>query len=62
MPTFEKLAPPPLVPVQAKPTPTEAEFMQMLISNHHMPDNPEFLIGRGMGVDHVNILGKFILF
>lgn len=58
MPTFEKLAPPPLVPVQAKPTPTEAEFMQMLISNHHMPDNPEFLIGRGMGVDHVNILGE----
>lgn len=53
MPKFEHL------PSPAKPTPTETEFMQMLISNHHIPDNPEFLIGRNMGVDSVNILGNF---
>jgi len=41
-----------------RPTPTEAEFMELLISNHHLPGNPEFLIGRNMGVDNVNILGK----
>lgn len=43
-----------------KPTPTEAEFMDLLISNHCMPDNPEFLIGRRMGVDNVNVLGKIV--
>lgn len=55
MPTFEKFPAPAAPP---KPTPTEAEFMQMLINNHHIPDNPEFLIGRGMGIDNVNILGE----
>ena len=52
MPQFRELV------VTVKQTPTEAEFMQMLITNHHLPDNPEFLIGRNMGVDKVNILGN----
>jgi len=52
MPQFRELA------VTVKQTPTEAEFMQMLVTNHHLPDNPEFLIGRNMGVDKVNILGN----
>lgn len=43
---------------QVKPTLTEAEFMDVLISNHHLPANPEFLIGRNMGVDKINILGE----
>jgi hypothetical protein len=52
MPQFGELV------VTVKQTPTEAEFMQMLVTNHHLPDNPEFLIGRNMGVDKVNILGN----
>lgn len=46
-----------------KTTPTEAEFMEKLIENHHLPGNPEFLIGRNVGVGNVNILGNsnFIL-
>lgn len=39
-------------------TPTQAEFMDLLISNHCIPHNPEFLIGRRMGVDNVNIPGE----
>ncbi len=54
LPKFEEKKPTPVV----KPTPTETEFMELLISNHHLPGNPEFLIGRNMGVDNVNILGK----
>jgi hypothetical protein len=51
------LAPPQPLPVTpTTTTPTEEEFMQMLIDNHHLPDNPEFLIGRHMGLEHVDIL------
>lgn len=53
MPKFEGLS-----ASQIKPTPTESEFMQMLISNHHIPDNPEFLIGRNMGIENVNIMSE----
>lgn len=50
LPTFSE----PVVP--KKTTPTEEEFMALLIQNHHLPGNPEFLIGRGMGIEHVNML------
>lgn len=58
------LAPPePLLPATpllppTKTTPTEEEFMDMLIANHHIPDYPESLIGRNMGLDHVDILSE----
>lgn len=44
-------------PVQ-KTTPTEEEFMELLVANHHIPDNPEFLIGRHMGLEQVDILSE----
>ena len=49
LPTFE---------AAKKTTPTEEEFMALLIQNHHLPGNPEFLIGRGMGIEHVNMLAE----
>jgi len=55
------LAPPEPIPVPAgpkKPTPTEEEFMEMLVANHHIPDYPESLIGRNMGIEHVDILSE----
>lgn len=55
------LAPPEpiLIPsVAPKPTPTEEEFMEMLVANHHVPDYPESLIGRNMGLEHVDILSE----
>ena len=39
-------------------TPTQEEFMERLIRNKLMPDNPEFLIGRRMGVENVDILSE----
>ena len=45
-------------PTEIKPTPTEQDFMQLLINNHHLPNNPEFLIGRRMGLDYVDIISE----
>lgn len=42
----------------AKPTPTQEEFMQTLMRNHLIPENPEFLIGSHMGLDHIDILSE----
>ncbi|RNA26100.1 F-box only 43, partial [Brachionus plicatilis] len=39
-----------------RPSPTEEEFMELLIKNKHLPRNPENLIGRNMGLDHFDIL------
>jgi hypothetical protein len=39
-------------------TPTQEEFVERLIQNKLMPDNPEFLIGRRMGVENVDILSE----
>jgi hypothetical protein len=39
-------------------TPTQEEFVERLIKNRLMPDNPEFLIGRRMGLDNVDILSE----
>lgn len=38
-----------------RPSPTEEEFMELLIRNKHLPRNPENLIGRNMGLDHFDI-------
>ena len=42
----------------ARATPTEEEFMELLFKNKHLPNNPEFLIGRNMGVDFVDVVGE----
>lgn len=39
-------------------TPTEEEFLELLIKNRHMPNNPEFLIGRRMGIERLDILSE----
>lgn len=39
-------------------TPTEEEFMELLFKNNHLPSNPEFLIGRHMGLDELNIVSE----
>ena len=39
-------------------TPTEEEFMELLFKNKHLPKNPEFLIGRNMGVEFVDVVGE----
>ncbi|CAF0720627.1 unnamed protein product [Brachionus calyciflorus] len=39
-----------------RPSPTEEEFMELLIRNKHLPKNPENLIGRNMGLDYFDIL------
>jgi F-box protein 43 len=41
-----------------KKTPTEEEFMDLLFRNHHLPNNPEFLIGRHMGLEQMDILSE----
>jgi hypothetical protein len=53
------MSPPTAIPFKnSKTTPTEAEFMQILIDNHHIPANPQFLIGRNMGLDYIDILDE----
>ena len=39
-------------------TETELDFAQVLIRNKLLPANPEFLIGRRMGEDHVDMLAE----
>lgn len=51
-------AAPAVVSPPIRPTPTEEEFMQMLIADRHLPSNPESLIGRHMGLDKLDILSK----
>jgi hypothetical protein len=41
-----------------KPTPTEEEFMQMLIADQHLPSNPDSLIGRHMGLEKLDIVNE----
>ena len=45
---------------QRKPTitPTEEEFMELLFKNNHLPMNPEFLIGRHMGIEQLDIIAE----
>jgi hypothetical protein len=38
-------------------TPTQDEFIELLYK-HHLPSNPECLIGRQMGVDYVDIFAE----
>lgn len=44
--------------LERRVTPTEEEFLQMLIRNRHIPANPDSLIGRHMGVEKLNIVGE----
>ena len=37
-------------------TPTEEEFMALLFKNHHLPADPECLIGRHMGLEHLDVV------
>lgn len=57
---FEAFADSPIVsPENSKKrhtTPTEEEFMNLLFKNKHLPSNPEFLIGRHMGIDQLDIV------
>ena len=48
--------PEPLAPV--KTTPTQEEFMEMLMKNHLIPTNPDNLIGSHMGLEHIDILSE----
>jgi hypothetical protein len=38
-------------------TPTQDEFIELLYRNH-LPPNPECLIGRHMGLDHMDLVGE----
>ena len=41
-----------------KPIQQKQDILQLLINNHHLPNNPEFLIGRQMGLDNIDIISE----
>jgi hypothetical protein len=48
----------PITQTPVTPTPTEEEFMELLFKNKHLPMNPEFLIGRHMGIEQMDIIAE----